>query len=58
MAAGDAVEGIVQLARSERPADFDLLAALPPIGVAGVEDLLGARLGSALLRDLGWALLV
>jgi hypothetical protein len=38
--AGQLVESRVELARVERLADFDFIAAVPPMGIAGIEDTL------------------
>jgi hypothetical protein len=48
--AGEFVERGVETARGELFGSFDLLAALPPIGVAGIRRLLGSGLG---LSDVG-----
>ena len=47
-AAGEPVDGGIQLAGQEGFSGLDLFAPLPPIGVAGIEDILLGRFGRAL----------
>lgn len=45
MPAGDSIQGVGQAARDKRRSNFDLFSAIPPIGAAGVENVLGSRFG-------------
>ena len=45
MPAGDSIQGIGQAARNKRRTNFYLFSAIPPIGAAGIEDILGSRFG-------------
>jgi hypothetical protein len=45
---GQLVERCIQLAGFERLAGFDLLTTLPPVGRAGIKDLLPTRFCRAL----------
>lgn len=49
LAAGDLVQGIIDLARVKGFTGPYLLAAFPPMGVSAIEDLLRTRFGGAVL---------
>ena len=53
LAAGDAVDRVLDFARGEDLANLDFLAAFPPVGADGIEYLLLGWFGRGVLRFLG-----